>query len=206
MRRVKRRSARVRNIGTSGGQTRFGARKESRDALTKRRPELVSRSSGRVRTTCRFRDPSSEEARERTCLAGAAQPCDALCSKQNVLAHPRHWNGRKSSWPHPASRRGGKTVSGRNVRPRNLRSRRRNCVAVCVTRRRRTCMLAVLAESGELHADARRALRACPARVVVRAAPESQQRLASRNVSQREVRRSANASQPPTVLFCNRRK
>jgi hypothetical protein len=180
-----------------GVRRAFGTREVRRDSGREKKPRRIDEKTQELSfvrtrtTTCRFRDPSSEEARERTCLAGAAQPCDALCSKQNVLAHPRHWNGRKSSWPHPASRRGGKTVSERNVRPRNLRSRRRKSVAVCVTRRRRTCMLAVLAESGELHADARRALRACPARVVVRAAPESQQRVARISFEKRFTPRSS---------------
>ena len=79
--------------------------RESRDAKqTLRR----SRRSF-VQTRVGFEIRRLGKARERTCLAGAAQPCDARCSKQNVLAHPRHWNGRKSSWPHPASRSCGET-------------------------------------------------------------------------------------------------
>jgi hypothetical protein len=212
----------LRACGFWFGATRseFGARSEhgrsdairgekrSRDAMTKK--HRSSRSSGRVRPRVGF-------GIRRLKRLGNAPVWPARRSRAMPCAPSRtSWRTRGTGTAgSPAGRtlrvEEVETVSERNVRPRNLRSRRRKSVAVCVTRRRRTCMLAVLAESGELHADARRALRACPARVVVRAAPESQQRQASfekRFTPRSSTKRSFEKflAKPPTVLFCNRRK
>jgi hypothetical protein len=126
------------------------------------------------------------------------------------LAHPRHWNGRKSSWPHPVSRRCGETSARETFGAEKSEISRNLATPGAAERPRWSCV--TTSSATHRHARSARQVRGAPCRRASHARrfgePDSVPSLL-RNVSETQhrcsPRKEHDRKEPPTVLFCDRR-